>query len=214
VLPEVYADVQFGQSAYGGVECLAVVVDLGVVVEYDQPLRGVCGQCQFDGIGEVIHAGEDRHRLGLDQDRMQLLHGRTRLQRNGDRASQGQGHVDDGVIGAGEPESRDAVAGLNGVASKSVGEGADPLPRFAVGQGVEAGLQGGDRSAGVVGDELDRSLTKRRSVGVAGHRGADHVGELHSGTVQSGGDRWVGLGGNQLRVAGTRAGGQLVEATG
>ena len=67
--------------------------------------------------------------------------GRTGLQRDGHRARQGQRHVDDGVVGAGESQGCDAVARLDGVPGQRVGKRADPMPRLAVGQGVEARLK-------------------------------------------------------------------------
>jgi len=35
----------------------------------------VGGEREFDGVGEVVDAGEDRDGLGLDQDRVQLFGG-------------------------------------------------------------------------------------------------------------------------------------------
>ena len=60
-------DVQAGQADDGGVECFAVVVDLGVVVEHDQALRGVRGEGELHGVVEVVDAGEDGDRLGLER---------------------------------------------------------------------------------------------------------------------------------------------------
>jgi len=57
-----------GECGLGGVECLALIVRLGVVVEDDEPRRRVRGQRQFDGVGQVVDAGSDRHRLGLGDD--------------------------------------------------------------------------------------------------------------------------------------------------
>ena len=118
-----------GQPRGGGLECLAVVVDLRVVVEDHQALRRVRGEGEFDGVVEVIDAGEDRDGLGLDEDRVQRGDGRAGLQRDRDGSDEGQCHVDDGVVGAGEAEGGDAVAGLDGVAGQGVGESADPRPR-------------------------------------------------------------------------------------
>ena len=162
-------------------EGLAVVVDLRVVVEHHQALRRVGGEREFDGVGEVVDAGEDRDGLGLDEDRVQLRDGRAGLQRDGDGSGQGQGHVDDGVVGAGEAERGDAVAGVDGVVGERVGEGLHAGPGLEVGQGVEAGLELGDGAAGGVGDVLDGALAERGSVGVAGHDGADDVGEQDAG---------------------------------
>jgi hypothetical protein len=100
-------------------------------------------------------------------------------------------------VQAGEAQRRDAVAGLDGVAGQGVGESAHAGPGLTVGQGVEARLELGDRATRGVGDELDGG----RAVGVAGHHGADHVGEQDAATVECGGDGWIRLGGNQLRVA-------------
>ena len=91
---------------------------------------------------------------------------------------------------------------------EGVGEGLHAGPGLEVGQGVEAGLELGDGAAGGVGDVLDGALAQRGSVGVAGHDGADDVGEQDAGGVERGGDGWIGLGGNELRVAR----GQLLEA--
>jgi hypothetical protein len=201
-------DVQVGQAGRGGVECFAVVVDLRVVVEDHQALGGVRGERELDGVGEVVDAGEDGHRLGLDEDRVQRLDGCTGLQGNGDGAGQGQGHVDDGVVGAGEAERGDPVAGLDGVVGQGVGEGLHAGPGLAVGQGVEAGRELGDGAAGGVGDELDGALAEGRPVGIAVHHGAEHVGEQHAGVGDGGRDGWIRLGGNHLRVAR----GQLLEA--
>ena len=68
---------------------LAVVVDLGLVVEHHQALGRVCGEREFDGVGEVVDAGEDRDGLGLDEDRVQLLDRGAGLQRDGDGSGQG-----------------------------------------------------------------------------------------------------------------------------
>ena len=124
-----------------------MVVDLRVVVEHHQALGRVRGQREFDGVLEVVDAGQDRHRFGLDQDRVQLWHRRTGLQRYRDGSGQGQRHVHDGVVGAGEAERGDAVAGLDRVTGQGVGESLDACPGLAIGQGVEAGLQLGDRAA-------------------------------------------------------------------
>ncbi len=140
-------DVQVLQAGGGGFERVAVVVDLRVVVEHHQALGRVRGQGELDGVGEVVDAGEDRDRLGLEQDRVQLCHRRAGLQRHRDGSGEGQGHVDDGVVGAGEAERCDPIAGLDRVACQGVGEGLYARPRLAVGQGVEAGLQLGDRAA-------------------------------------------------------------------
>ena len=185
-----------------------MVVDLGVVVEHDQALRCVGGEREFDGVGEVVDAGKDCDGLGFDEDRVQLGHRGAGLQGDRDGAGEGQGHVDDGVVGAGEAEGGDAVAGAHGVAGEGVGEGLDAGPRLAVGEGVEAGLVLGDGAAAGFLDELDGALAEGGAVGVAGHDGADGVGEQDAGGVQCGGDGRVGLGGNQLRVAR----GQLLEA--
>ena len=45
------------QPRSGGVERLALVVDLGVVVEDDQPRGRVPGQDQFDGVVEITDTG-------------------------------------------------------------------------------------------------------------------------------------------------------------
>ena len=55
---------------------------------------------------------------------------------------------------------------------------------------------------------FDGALSERGSVRVAGHDGADDVGEQGAGSALGGGDGWIGLGGNELRVAR----GQLLEA--
>ena len=141
------------------------------------------GEREFDGVVEVVDAGEDRDGLGLDEDRVQLRDGRAGLQRDGDGSGQGQGHVDDGVVGAGEAERRDAVAGVDGVVGQGVGEGLHAVPGLEVGQGVEAGLVLGDGAAGGVGDELDGALAEGGPVGVAGHDGADDVGEQDVGSA-------------------------------
>ena len=134
------SDVQIAQARGGGFYCLAVVVDLRVVVEHHKALGRMRGEREFDGVIEVVDAGEDRDRFGLDQDRVQLLHRCTRLQRNSDGSGQGQGHVHDGVVGAGEAQRRDAVAGLNRVVGQCVGESPHASPGLAVGEGVEMGL--------------------------------------------------------------------------
>ena len=138
-----------------------------------------------------------------------MWHRRTGLERHRDGSGQGQGHVHDGVVGAGEPERRDPIAGVDRVAGQGVGESLHSGPRLAVGQGVEAGLQLGDGAPRGVGDEFDGALAEGGPVGVAGHHCADHVGEQEAGAVQCGADGWIGPGGNKLRVAG----GQLVEST-
>ena len=186
-----------------------MVVDLWVVVEHHQALGRVRGQGEFDSVSEVVDAGKDCHRLGLEQDRVQLWHRRTGLERHRDGSGQGQGHVHDGVVGAGEAERRDPIAGVDRIACQGVGESLYACPRLVVGQGVEAGLQLGDRAARGIGNELDGALAEGGPVGVAGHHGADHVGEQDAGAVECGGDGWIGLGGDELRVAR----GQLVEST-
>ncbi len=55
-----------------GLEGLAVVVDLRVVIEDDEAGGRMRGERELDGVGEVVDAGEDRDGLGLDEDRVQL----------------------------------------------------------------------------------------------------------------------------------------------
>ena len=144
---------------------------------------------------------EEGDRFGLDDDRVHLGHRRAGLQRNGDGSGQGQGQVDDGVVGAGEAERRDAVTGVHGVADQGVGQSADAVPGLAVGDGVEARLVLGDGAAGGVLDELDGALAEGGPVGVAGHDGADGVGEQDVRPADGCGDCSIRLGGNELRVA-------------
>jgi hypothetical protein len=183
-----------------------VVVDLGVIVEHDEPLGRMRGECEFDGVGEVVDAGQDRHRLGFGEDGVELVQWCAGLQRYGHGSGQGQRHVDDDVVGAGEAQRRDPVAGLDGGAGQGVCQRLHPCPGLAVGEGVEAGLEFGDGAAGGVGDELDGALAEGGPVGVAGHHRADDVGEQDAGGVDSGADRWVGLCRNQLRVSGDQMG--------
>ena len=194
-------DVVVGQAYCGGFQCFAVVVDLGVVVEHHQALRCVRGEREFDGVPEVVDAGDDRDRFGLDEDRVQLLHRSICLQRNRDGSGKRQRHIHDRVVGTGEPERCDTVAGPYRVVGQCVGEGAHTSPCLAVGQGVESRLQRGNSASVCIGDEFDGALAQRGPVGIAVHHGADHVGQYHAGAVEYGGDRWIGLGGNELRVA-------------
>ena len=60
------------QPVTSGLHRLALVVDLGTVVEHHQTGGGVAGQHQFDRVGQVIDAGRDYARLGLGDNGRQL----------------------------------------------------------------------------------------------------------------------------------------------
>ena len=83
---------------------LALVVDLGAVVEHDQPRGRVAGQHQFDGVVEIVdargdHAGSVSATMGRSWVTGALVCSGT------DTApSVNQRHVDDRVVDAGEAE--------------------------------------------------------------------------------------------------------------
>ena len=60
------------QPVTSGLDRLALVVNLGTVVEHNQTGGGVAGQRQFDRVGKVIDAGRDDARLGLGDNGRQL----------------------------------------------------------------------------------------------------------------------------------------------
>jgi hypothetical protein len=76
----------FGEPRGCSGQRVAVVVDLAVVVEHDQPLGKVTGQHEFDRVVEEIDTRQDGNGLGLCGDRPQLCDGCAGLKGNGNRA--------------------------------------------------------------------------------------------------------------------------------
>lgn len=126
-----------GQPSSGGFDGLAVGVNLAVVIEYDQPGRGVTGQ-HFDGVAKIVDAGGDHRRLGLGDDRAQPGDRRTGLQWNRHGAQPDQRDVDGCVVDAVEAQHANPVARPDrGLSAQRGGQCAGAGPQFAVGDGLE-----------------------------------------------------------------------------
>ena len=204
------------QPRPGGVQRLALVVHLGVVVEDDQPRGRVPGQRQFNGIVQIVNARGDHVRLGLGHDGPQLGHRRAGLQRNAYRARQDQGHVDDRVIDAGEAQHTDPIAGPHQrrwPACQGGRDRADAVPQLAVAGGLEPGQQVDRGAAGLrVVDELDGALPERGAVRVTLHHGSHDLRQPQPRLADRRGDRLAGAGIRELPVVGVQVGDAAREA--
>ena len=134
----------------GGLQCLAVVVELAAVVE-DHEMRGrVAGiggsEDHVDRIGQVVDTRGENGGLGLEDDRLQLRDRRAGLQRDRHGADEAQRDVNRGVVDAGEPQHADPVTGCHkpiSAVSQSAGQLIDAVGQLAVADFVEPGQQRG-----------------------------------------------------------------------
>ena len=196
------------QPRLGGFQRLALVVDLGVVVEHDQPCGRVRGQDQFDGVVEIVDARSDHARLGLGDDGSQLGNGRAGLQRNGHRADQDQRHVDSRVVDAGEAQRTDPIAGPHRmVACQGGRDRADAVPQLAVGDGLEPGQQLDGCAARLRSlTNSDGALPERGAVRIALHHRSHELRQSQPGLLDRRGDRLAGPGVGELLVGGVQIG--------
>ncbi|BBX70653.1 hypothetical protein MPSYJ_41140 [Mycolicibacterium psychrotolerans] len=194
-----------GQTGAGVGEGVAVIVDLGPVIEDDDAAHRVGVAREVHGVGEMVDRRGDDRGFGLGDDGLQRRGRRTRLQRNGHRAAQRQGHVDDRVVHAGEAQQRDAVTGCD--VGEGVHQGVYPGGQFGVGDGVESGEEFGGGASGLrIADEAHGALPQRGPRGVAVEHGGHDLGKAYSRLVDGVGDGVIRGGGGEFRIGGVQVG--------
>ncbi len=175
------------ESVSGRLECLPLVVDLGAIVEHDQPRRRGGDQHQLDRLVEILDPDREHPRSGFVQDGPQVGERRAGLQRHGHRTERQARQIHGDVITAGEPEQRHDVARPDGLARVAVpfrGHRARPRPQLCVAGRVEFRAQAQRATAGHrIGHDLGRSVTESGPVGIPGHDRFHQVRERLLGTV-------------------------------